>query len=304
MDAVSILSSPTPVTVSEDGTASSGEITQEAKSIVADGTTPTAPVETKVEEKKDEYISPRFAMLAKEEKRLQEERKRLAEERKNPDFQEFLEFKKLKAGAKQDPLSLLEKFGVTYDELTDYVISGKHTKDPSVRALEEKLEKMEREAREREESSKKALEESQLNQFKEQIKAKCLESADEFELVNVWQAHNLVYSVIQEHYDKTEEVLPITEAAKKVEAYLEKESEKYQGSKKLRKLFGAPDVQAAAAKTEAAQFKEVDTEQRPAAKSMSATLSNNASSGSTSTDEVDEYDPQALLEKAKRLLER
>jgi hypothetical protein len=300
MDAVSILSSPTPVTVNEDGTTAA--ITQEAKEIVSDGTQHIPAEPTKVEPQKDEYISPKFAMLAKEEKRLQEERKRLAEERKNPDFQEFLEFKKLKGSAKQDPLAILEKFGLSYDELTDYVISGKHTKDPSIRTLEEKIEKMEREAREKEELQKKALEESQLNNFKEQIKAKCLEANDDFELVNIWGAHNLVYSVIQEHYDKTEEVLPITEAAKKVEAYLEKESEKYQGSKKLRKLFGTPDLKPAQEK-EADTFHEAESEPVRAS-SMSTTLSNNVSSGSTSTDETDDVSPQALLEKAKRLLQR
>jgi hypothetical protein len=304
MDAVSILSSPTPVTVSDEGEASSGEIKAEAQAIVGGEAPKTESVEAKpaVEPPKDEYISPRFAMLAKEEKRLQEERKRLMEQKKDPEFQEFLEYKKLKSSAKQDPLALMEKFGLTYDELTDYVISGKHTKDPSVRALEEKLEKMEREAKEREENAKKQLQEAQLQQFNEQIKAKCLEKADDFELVNIWGAHNLVYSVIQEHYNKTEEVLPIDEAAKKVEAYLEKESEKYQGSKKLRKLFGVPDLSQA-------QNKEAETnhqaESEPVrASSMSTTLSNTASSGSTSTDEVDEADPRVLLEKAKRLLQR
>lgn len=303
MDAASILSSSTPVTVSEEGTPSNVTLAGEAKGIV-DGTeaAPKAEAPQVPQEPKDEYISPRFAMLAKEEKRLQEERKRLAEERKNPDFQDYLEFKKLKAQAKADPLTALEKLGLSYDEITEYVISGKHTKDPSVRALEEKLEKLEKEAREKEENAKKALEEAQLNNFKESIKAKCLEKADDYELVNIWGAHNLVYSVIQEHYDKTEEVLPIEEAAKKVEAYLEKESEKYQGSKKLRKLFGAPDP-TAAVKKEADTFHEAESEPtRPA--SMSTTLSNSASSGSTSTDESDDYDPQVLLEKAKRLLTR
>lgn len=300
MDAVSILSSPTPVTVSDEGEASSGEIKTEAKSIVGGEKTPPA-TETKPETPKEEYISPRFAMLAKEERRLQEERKRLSEQRKDPEFQEFLEFKKLRANAKQDPLAVMEKFGLSYDELTDYVISGKHTKDPSVRALEEKLEKMERDAKEREEKAHKDLQEAQLNQYQEQIKAKCLEKPDDFELVNIWGAHNLVYSVIQEHYNKTEEVLPIDEAAKKVEAYLEKESEKYQGSKKLRKLFGVPDL--SQAKTKEADTTEADQDfSRPSY--TSTTLSNNVSSGSTSTDESDDVSPQALLEKAKRLLQR
>ena len=70
MDAVSILSSPTPVTVSDEGEASSGEIKTEAKSIVGGEQTPSA-IEAKPETQKEEYISPRFAMLAKEERRLQ-----------------------------------------------------------------------------------------------------------------------------------------------------------------------------------------------------------------------------------------
>lgn len=290
MDAAAILSSATPVTVNEETDETKVEATPEteAKAIVE---------QPKAEEKKDEIISPRLAMLAKEEKRLQEERKRLQEERKNPEFAEFQEFKKLKANAKSDPISALEKLGLTYDEITDYVISGKHTKDPSVRALEEKLANLEKEAKEREENAKKELETAQLKQFQEQIKAECLKAPDEFELVNVWGAHNLVYSVIQAHYDKTEEILPIQEAAKKVEAHLEEESKKYQGSKKLRKLFGAPDPEA---------NKQQPTEEKADsfASKVSTTLSNSASSGTTSTDDTEESDPRVLVAKAAKLLTR
>lgn len=291
MDAAAILSSATSVTVNEEsestGSAEAVSTEQEAKAIV----TPT-----KVEEKKEEIISPRLAMLAKEEKRLQEERKKIQEERKNPEFSEFQEYKKLKASAKSDPLGVLEKLGLTYDEITDYVISGKHTKDPSVRALEEKLANLEKTAKEREEQAKKDLEAAQLKQFQEQIKAECLKSADEFELVNVWGAHNLVYNVIQAHYDNTEEILPVSEAAKKVEAYLEEESKKYQGSKKLRKLFGAPDP----------EVKQQQTDDRAESftSKMSQTLSNSASSGTTSTDDSDETDPRVLVSKAAKLLTR
>lgn len=286
LDAAAILSSPTPVAVEDESVQATPE--SEAKAIVE----PTKP-----EEKKDEVISPRLAMLAKEEKRLQEERKRLQEERKNPEFSEFQEFKKLKANAKTDPLSVLEKLGLSYDEITDYVISGKHTKDSSVRALEEKLANMEKEAKEREEKAKKDLETAQLQQFQEQIKNECLKNPDDFELVNVWGAHNLVYNVIQAHYDKTEEILPVQEAAKKVEAYLEEESKKYQGSKKLRKLFGAPDP-------EANKQQQTDDKADSFASKMSATLSNSASSGTTSTQEDDDIDPRVLVSKAAKLLTR
>lgn len=299
MDASAILSSSAPVKVNEAGEVETLE--SEAKNIVdkdlkpESTSTPPSPTEpAKEEPKPDSQVSPRLAFLAKEEKRLQEERKKFSEERNNPEFKEFLEFKKMKENKKDDPLGVLEKLGMTYDELTDYVISGKHTKDPSVRALEEKLAKLENEAKEKESKAKKDLEEAQLNQFKSQIKEECLKNADEFELVNVWGAHNLVYNVIQEHYDKTQEILPTNEAAKKVEAYLEEESKKYSSSKKLKRLFGVPDQ---AAKAE-------DDKQADSPARMSTTLSNSATAGSTSTNDSDEIDPRVLVSKAAKLLMR
>ena len=166
-----------------------------------------------------------------------------------------------------------------------------------MRALEEKIASLEKQTKEREERVKKELQEAQLKQFQEQIKAECLKAPDDFELVNVWGAHNLVYNVIQAHYDKTEEILPVSEAAKKVELYLEDESKKYQGSKKLRKLFGAPDLEA---------NKQPSNEEKADsfASKMSTTLSNSASSGTTNTQDDDDIDPRVLVSKAAKLLTR
>lgn len=291
MDAASIIASSEAVTVEDSGESSDGiaVIGGEQKQTPP----PAAPL---AEEKKEEFIAPRFALLAKEEKRLQEERKRISEERKNPEYQEFLEFKKIKASAKNDPLSVMEKLGLTYDELTDYVISGKHTKDPSVKALEDKLAKMEAEAKEREAKAKKDYEEAELNHFRETIKNECLKNTEDFELVNLHDAHGLVYNVIQKHYDNTGKVLSINEAAKKVEDYLETETQKFQGSKKLQKLFGV-----------SAKAAEADTSTKAdtfSMHSMTQTLSNNASASNTSTDEHDDFDPQTLVQKAAKLIMR
>lgn len=296
MDAAAIISNPNPVSVPSESKEEMQQ--QEAKNIVAGESGPTSSQEPtptpEAAKPKDEFVSPRLALLAKEEKRLQEERKRLAEERKNPEYAEYLEFKKLKANAKNNPLEIMEKFGLTYDELTDYVISGKHSKDPSVRALEEKIAKMEAESREREEKTKKEIEQSQIAALNENIKATCLKASDQFDLVNTWGAYNLVYNVMQEHYNKTQEVLEIDKAAEKVEAYLEKESQKYQSSKKLRKLFG---VQESVVK------KEEDDNYRAEPTTRMTTLGNSASAGSTSTDD-ESYDTHTLLAKAAKLLSR
>lgn len=291
LDAAAIISSQNPVNVDQP-TPEQQEAEQKAEA--------SAIVQTeapKPEEEKHEFLSPKFALLAKEQKRLADERKRIQEDRKNPEFQEFLEYKKLKASAKSDPLTALEKLGLTYDELTDYVISGKHTKDPAIRTLEEKIAKMDAERVEREKKVQEELKEAQLNQFKSEIKEECLKASDELELVNIYQAHNLVYNVIQEYYDKTEKVMPIQEAAKKVEAYLEEESKKYQGSKKLRRLFGVVE-------TEDKQKEFVAADEIRPSHSMSTTLSNSTSTGTTSVDDDGDFDPHVLVQKAAKLLQR
>lgn len=238
-----------------------------------------------------EQISPQLARLAQEKKKFEEEKKKWEQERTGADWKAYEEYKAFKANPRANALKILESHGLSYDELTEEMLTGKPPKDSAVKTLEEKLEKMEKERLSKEEQAKKDLEAYQLEQFKSKIKEDVLAKGDEFELINGYGVHNSVYKKIQDHYDETQEVLSTLEAAKLVESHLEEETKKYTSLKKLKALFG----------TQEPPKPKTDDEVEPKAP---VTLSNNGSSSTTSTEEEDYNDPKALLRKASALLAR
>ena len=67
-------------------------------------------------------------------------------------------------------------------------------------------------------------------------------SNEKYELIQANSAVQLVYDVIEAHYNDTKNVLPIDEAAEHVENYLFEESKKLLNMKKLQSLFNTPQA--------------------------------------------------------------
>lgn len=116
-----------------------------------------------------------------------------------------------------DPRTVLQELGITFKDLAQIELNdGKLTPEMEAKILREKLEKIE--------NSKKAekadAEAQAISDFKDKIKETCTTS-DEFELIAANDAHELVYSVIEEVYEKTGQIMAIEDAAKQVEEQLE-----------------------------------------------------------------------------------
>ncbi len=176
------------------------------------------PPATPVEEAKPEVdFSARFTALAKKDKALtQRERAIKAQE------QALTEYTKAKEQARLDPLAFLEAHGLSYDDVTQFVLNDRKLTDAQRLALVEEQLAAEREAKtQAQKDAERADVEATINGHKEAIKDFIISGGDAFELCQSHEAEDLVYEVIEQHWTETGEILPIKSAAEAVEMHLE-----------------------------------------------------------------------------------
>lgn len=193
--------------------------------------------------KEDERFAPRFAALARKEKGLVEKEKGLSEREKTLAEREakLAGYESLKDRAKKDPVSVMNELDMSYEQLTRMILNdGKPTDEDKVAELERKVEE-ERQARiakekaeaDRELAAQKEWVDRQFAWYKDSIKRTVASAPDEYELIIANDAQDLVWSVTEEWFNETGEILPPAEAAKRVEAHLTAEAEKLLKTKKL-----------------------------------------------------------------------
>lgn len=195
---------------------------------------------------KAEADKARFAALERREAQLQAERNKtkaerdeLAKLREDPLFKRFQELKGGKA--KQDPLSVLKDFGLTYEDLAlARLNNGKATPEQQIEALRGELE-ADKQARVRAEEEKAAQEKQKLEAEAQQIRQDtleeiadfCKQGGEKFEVINFYNAHPLVLQTLEAHHAKTGKLMSYAEAAEQVEAHLTESVRKAQGLKKF-----------------------------------------------------------------------
>lgn len=218
----------------------------------------TAPIENQVQETPEAPIpeakpgeaANRFSFLAKKEAGIVKQRQELknqlaameAEKAEIARLKAEIEAARSKAGSyKSNPLALLEDHGMTYKELTDYILNNNTVSTESqIKALNEKLEQVERqreqdriEAQKRAEEQAKAREAAVIQEFRSEIDQFIKTKSDTYELTALYDSADLVYDTVEAYFEKTQKVLSIPEACDLVEKYLESQVEKSLKTKKL-----------------------------------------------------------------------
>lgn len=210
------------------------------------------------EPKVDVDFSKKFAALSRKEKELrtkesvyeqkmQELQSRIneleASQSKEPAVEQAPEVP-LEYRIKKDPLGTLKELGYDYDMLTELVLNdGKLPNDVQMKLMREEIEKdykskyeeLEKRMIDRDKADEEAKYKQVINNFKSEIDEFIGKDQDTYELINVNKANDLVYDVIEEHYNETGRVLGIQEAANAVENYLEEEAKKFLSLKKFSK---------------------------------------------------------------------
>lgn len=188
-------------------------------------------------------MSPQFAALARQRRALQVKERELADREKavqNPTPEkDSIPLARLKS----DPLSVLLESGVTYEQLTEAILSTQTNPDISnlksqVKTLEESFDQklLERDQR----AEKQAL--AEMRREAEQLVV-----GEEYEMVRGTGSIPDVMSLIERTYRENGDILDVREALQLIEDELFSEAQKMVGFKKVQSQFqpAQPDMQRA-----------------------------------------------------------
>lgn len=200
--------------------------------------------ESQQESPQNDQFSSKFAALSRKEKDIRhreaqlEQRLAEFEERFNQMQQKQEEPKEepkqelpLEYRLKKDPLSTLEEMGLSYDVLTKLALNeGEMPPDMQMKLMREELERdykskfeeLENKILEKEKAEEEQKYQQVIDSFKSQIND-FVNKDESYELIKANEAEDLVYEVIEEHFNETGRILDTKEAADQVEQYLEEE---------------------------------------------------------------------------------
>ena len=176
-------------------------------------------VEVPKEEVKPDPLAEQFQRLSKQEKHLSEQRKQMEEAKKGFEVERALadEMKLLKDLRTKDPVAVLEKLGLTVDELNVALQARNQPQDPlakKVRQIEEELYK--------EKESKKMAEEVANRERMQRAELALNAEIDktiaehEFDLIPTLGMQKSVIEFMEEVYNTTGEVPSVKEACEAV----------------------------------------------------------------------------------------
>jgi hypothetical protein len=241
--------------------------------------TPEKPADKDPLSSKFAALSKRETLLVKRDRELKAREASLQEKESK-----YSNYDKLEADRKKEvalnPLKALEYYGLTYKDLTEFVLNGETpTPDSQVKVLETRLSEFEKRAEEerkaKEEADKKSVEsehEATLKQFRESCESFVKENSETYELINLYGGTPVVIATIEQYFadsmdpeTKVGKVLSFKEACDLVEKYYEDEAKKLERTKKFAKASPEPKK---------------DSPQDPPAPSR--TLNNNMSSSAPS----------------------
>ena len=213
-------------------------------------------LEAAQEPEKNDDFSRKFAALSRREKEIRakeaEYEQRIAELEQRFVAQEPQKEPEIPFDVRlrQNPLKALESVGLSYDKLTELALNdGKLTPEMQMKLMREELEtdyksKFE-DLENRLVEKEKGLEEQRYEDiklgFQNEIESFVNSNGQEYELIKANDANDVVYEVIEEHYNETGKILDIKEAAEAVESYLEEEATKLLQLSKVRSKFNPGD---------------------------------------------------------------
>lgn len=189
---------------------------------------------------------------------IRREREAVARERALKDKEAEIEAKLVKYndfdGAKTNPKKALELLGMSYDELTQSLLNdGSIPPEVQIRKVDEKIEalrKSQEEDKQRQaDDNKRRQDESEkaaVFSFKKDITTYLTDNKVRYELIDFEGQQELVFDVIDEHYNRTLDpetgvgkVMSVAEAADKVEEFLEQKYHKSRNVSKVKALWEA-----------------------------------------------------------------
>lgn len=200
---------------------------------------------TEVTAPKEEALSPKFAALARKEKalRAQAQAVKAREEALKASESSYSDkFIPKDALSKEKVLETLAANGLSYDDLTQLILSGSQNQDPELYKLKQEIKAL----KDAQDSTKNSMADSQKRAYEQaitQIKNETkllVDSNEAFETIKETNNHEAVVELIKETFDKDGTLLTVEEAATQVEAYLMENALKMAQLRKIKAKLNPP----------------------------------------------------------------
>jgi hypothetical protein len=169
-------------------------------------------------------ISPQLAEVAKQRRAVQVREQQLLakEEALKAQYADAIELAKLKA----EPLSVLKQAGVTYDDLTQALLSDQSGPSQEILALKAEIESLKKGIDTKFQTQEQAQEEAVLREILFEAEGLAKEG-DNYELIRGEDGYEKVLRKIYNTYKKTGRVLDTHEAMNEVEKELRAQTDRY-----------------------------------------------------------------------------
>jgi Zn-dependent M32 family carboxypeptidase len=197
-------------------------------------------------DKKLAELTSKFDGLSRRERMLLQKEREIQEKSSHVE-----QYENLKELAKKSPAQLLEKFGITYDQLTDYYASQTPEDETSrtVGSLKQELAELKKQM-EVQKTEGQAREIAKVREQKlEALKNLANKDDSPYGLISQFGSYEDVLIYMGQHYQATGEILDDQTAMEAVEKQLEENLKVLAKSNKVRKLLGfdqaisSPEVQ-------------------------------------------------------------
>jgi len=188
-------------------------------------------------------LSPQFAAIAKQKRALQVKERELADREKAlSEAQPKTGGEDLIARLKSQPLSVLQEHGVTYDQLTEAILSDQSGNNHELQALKAQIKALEEGVDKKFVDREVQQEEAALNEMSKEAE-RLSKEGDAFELVRETKSLPAVRELIKRTYKEQGEILDVSEALQLVEDALIEDSLKLASYKKVQGRLTPPPVQ-------------------------------------------------------------
>lgn len=188
-------------------------------------------------------LSPQFAALAKQRRALQLERQAFEREKAEKGAAAPSGDAVTLADLKRDPMGMIRKAGLTYDDLVTHVTNDSGNSS-EISALKAEIAALKGDVDKRFVDNKTQEEKHALAAMSREATAIAAAAGDTFELVRETRSVPIVMDLIEKTYRKTGEVIDVREALKLVEDELLADMQKRMSLSKVQKAFAPPPAPA------------------------------------------------------------
>lgn len=185
----------------------------------------------------------RFEAMARKERQLHRQRKEI-EAQRDALKQQITQYETgyiPKQRITEDPLAVLQEAGVSYEKLTEMLLSPVNSNDPTIRALKQQINAL----TEKQTKSEQAAQEASQKQYEDAIKQITSEvkmlvaGGDSYESIREMGMEDAVVELVEQTYNNEGYLMDIDTAAAQVEEHLLAEAEKMSKLKKLQSKLQA-----------------------------------------------------------------